>query len=383
MNEDTTEERQHHPFSPSKLQFLEACPCYESRDSKHARSIAGTLAHKVTETGEDSAELSDEDAEAAAECMDFWSARKQEMEKSGPVLELIEAYLPIDDCEFENGIKATTAGYVDRVAVSHDKKYAEVADWKFGVWPVEKAENNLQAIAYCLGLFKRYPSLESIRFFFRQPLIKFNTDHTFSRLDVPHLYLRVQAVVARAQEARKTGNFSTANPVIPACNFCANIGRCPAVAAIALRVGKKFHPLEIPEQISPTAVLNPADAGIGMRLSQVVETWAGAFRRQTSERVFRGATPCPAGYTIESRSGNREITDIEKFKFHALRHVSKEKFDAALSVTLGPIEKAISDAAPRGVKKEAVQAFKKEIEDAGIVERAEGYAFLRAVAEKE
>src|SRR6266508_246296 len=67
--------RTHHPYSPSSLQSLEACPCFKSRENNHIRSIMGTISHRVVETGQADLRLSDEDAAAAAECIDFYDRR--------------------------------------------------------------------------------------------------------------------------------------------------------------------------------------------------------------------------------------------------------------------------------------------------------------------
>src|SRR3989442_9595306 len=100
-------ERPHHLYSPSQLQFLEACPCYRPNNDINERAIAGTLAHAVTESRQDDARLSDEDSTAAAECLDFYDRRKQLMDEAQQrapasqypklqVIELKEVYLPID-----------------------------------------------------------------------------------------------------------------------------------------------------------------------------------------------------------------------------------------------------------------------------------------------
>src|SRR6266705_1203291 len=94
----TTESRTHHPYSPSTLQSLEACPCYQSRENKHARTIIGTISHNVAETGVDDARLDDDDAAAVAECLDFYeqrlrgalSFRQQSLDRNNPVREIIE-----------------------------------------------------------------------------------------------------------------------------------------------------------------------------------------------------------------------------------------------------------------------------------------------------
>lgn len=427
MNENTTE-RKHHPYSPSSLQFREACPCYENRDVVNARAIAGTLAHTVTDTRDDDERLSDEDSANAAECIDFYDRCKQLFEedrarevkrlareladlepgqtsfdvKDGgvpEVIELREVYLPIDFCKFEDGapwrkkdgsglllppviVESTTAGYLDRGIISWDRKRAHLFDWKFGAWPVEDADNNLQGMAYALGVWRKYPSLEEIKFTFKQPLVNKVSEVTWKRDQLPALYLRIQAVVARAREAKSLGDFSLARPMTPTCNFCGNIGKCPKVCEFACKVGAKFWPLEIPESITPTEVQSPDNIAMGLRLAAVLKVWCDAFRGTATNRVLAiPGTPPPTGFVIQGRS-DREIVDKAKLKSIALRYVTEAELDEAVSYTFGPIEEKISEKAPRGHKQASVEEFQKVCEEAGAVKKGEPYFFLRAVADK-
>lgn len=341
----------------------------------------------MVETGRDDLSLSDKDALAAAECMDFIFGRKAQMEADGlgPVTELKEIYLPVDDLVFPDGVTSTTAGYVDNGLISANEEYAELADWKFGMWPVEKAHENIQGIAYTLGLFKLYPKLQTVRFFFRQPHLELYSDAVFHRAQIPALYLRVQVIVARAREAtgqRERGDFSMAKPMVPACNFCANIGKCPKVLDIALKVGKKFYPVEIPENITPTMVLDKASTNLAMRLTQVVSTWAASFRTQTTERIIRGAAETPDAFMLVSQS-RRELADKQKFKEISLKYMDETTYADALDVTFGSIEAIISDNAPRGTKKATVEAFQHELETAGATKKGLPYSFLKAKPTKD
>lgn len=404
-----TETRAHHPYSPSSLQSTEACPCFKSRESKHIRTIIGTISHKVTETREDDNRLDDDDAAAAAECLDFYDTRvrgaveyrestvinlwkesneeRGEMEKQVPqVIELQETYLPVDDIKFEDA-DATTAGFVDRVLIAHTREYAELFDWKFGMWPVEKAENNLQGIAYTLGLLRKYPTLKEVRFFFKQPNTGQISDAVFTRAMVAPLYLRIQVVVALARKARALtakGDYSMANPMVPNCNFCANIADCTKVLDIALKVGKKFYPLEIPNDITPTAVHNGRDGELGMRLSGVLAVWAKAYRTRTTDRVIRGDAACPDGHVIQQRA-DREIVDPKLVRKIALKYMSKDEYEALLpqEPPFGPMEELISEKAVRGNKKATVEEFQKQLLDSGAVKKGDPYTFLRAVAKKD
>jgi hypothetical protein len=374
----SAEDRVHHPYSPSTLQSLEACPCYEGRSESHIRAIAGTKMHKVTEDRVDDDSLDDDDALMAAECIDFWEGRKQLMLEKGPIVELAETYLPIDDLEFEGGTQSTTAGYFDGAIIDYTEKYCEGVDYKFGLWAVEKVKNNLQVFSYVLGLFKKFPKLETIRFFIKQPAIGFLDDHVFHRNEIPVLLLRISVVVERARVARKTGNFSTANATIPNCLFCRHLGICPVVTTYAVKIGNKFSPLKIPDSVTPSMIQDPANTSLGMQLAQVMKVWSEAFRKVTCDRVLRGA-PLPDGYELKSRAGSRKVTNLPEFKKYAMHYLTEEEFNSTLEVGLGAVEDAIGFKQPRGSKKKAIQDFKVVIEQAEVVERGREAVFLQAV----
>jgi hypothetical protein len=377
----TAELRPHHDYSPSTLQSLEACPCFigAQSDTPHPRTVIGTIAHGVVDTGEDSPELSDEDSGYAAECIDFYESRRQLM---GPgVIELKETYLPIDDIQFPNGVISTTAGYIDCALIDATCCHAELCDWKFGRWPVEHAENNLQGIAYSLGLFRKYPSLQTVRFFFKQPLIDHITDATISREQIPALYLRIQTVVARAREARRRKDFSMARPMVPVCNFCSRLGTCDKVAEFICKVGSKFSPLDIPADITPSKIHDPAQMKLGLMLAQVCAVWSTAYKNVIANRVITGACPAPEGYIIASRTP-REIVDVEKYRVAALKYLTPEEFASTLKAAFGPVEKLIASKTARGQKEAAVKQFGEEAEAAGAVKDKDGYVFLQAVPAK-
>lgn len=419
-------ERSHHAYGPSTLQSTEACSNYQSRQSKtpHPRTVIGTIAHNSAETGEDDNRLTDDDAEHVAACIDFYEERKrlivedreryiqstvdaslnykedresleQLAEQEVPqIIEIKESYLPVDDLEFTDILsgpygdgktpvhtKATTAGYIDSALIDHTGTYAEIFDWKFGRWPVEYAKNNLQGIAYALGMFKAYPKLEEVRYFFKQPLIDYITDAVITRDEIPAHYLRIQIVVAKARAARKAGDFATATPHVPACNFCAHLGTCPAVAAIMLKVGKKFSPVEIPDNITPTMVYDEKDTAIGLKLAELAILWGGAFKGVITNRVLTRMMEPPAGYTIASRTP-RKIKDATKYREIALRYLTDVEYATTLKASFGAVEEIISDKAPRGQKKISVEKFGVEIEECGAAEKGEGYSFLQAVPKK-
>jgi hypothetical protein len=387
-----TETRAHHPYSPSTLQALEACPNYLSRsDVVHIRAIKGTIAHDVVEKRLDDQRLDDDDAMAAAECIDFYDQRLQMARtvagaRANEIIELKEEYLPIDAVTWTEGeaeIKGTTAGYIDAAIILPTQSYAEIFDWKFGKWAVENAENNLQGIAYALGLLRAYPTLQSVRFWFKQPYTNGLAHRVVRRSEIAQLYLRIQVIVEKARTARASGNFDMARPMVPNCNFCANLGKCTKVAEFACKVGAKFHPLAIPASITPSTLQDPANTRLGLELSQVMAAWAASFRQQVNDRVIRGGQPVPDGYELTERS-DRETKDEAKFREVAIKHIPEEAYNKICKLPpLGKIEDIISDSAPRGEKGRAITNFREELLSQGAVEKGVPYTFLRAVSTKE
>jgi hypothetical protein len=383
------EERPHHPYSPSSLQNLEACPCYKNRNSTNERAVAGTLAHKVVETQEDDLRISDKDFLAAAECLDFVEERRAAIQReldnaigcNEKVQEEKEIYLPIDDCRFAD-CDSTTAGYVDHLLLAEPLYYAELIDWKFGMWQVEGAENNLQGIAYTLGVFKRFPKIQTVRFWFKQPHIEFLTEHTFQRADIPALYLRVQTVVAKARVARAAGDFKTARPYVPVCNFCQEVGRCPRMLDFALRIAKKFHPVEFPESLTLGQLQDPENTTKFLNLCSIMKVFSEGGRRQVTEQVLRGSIPVPEGMRLQEMPGRREIVDLDKFEKAAKAVVPEDIYKSSLSATFGPIEAYLSEHAPRGQKKATVEEFQNSLEASGAVTRGQPYTFLKVSNKK-
>lgn len=383
------EERIHHPYSPSSLQNREACAKFEQREGAvHEMAVTGTMQHNAVDSGIDDPRLPDYRAAAVAECIKFAEARAK-LYPGGLVIR--EEYLPVDDefitvGEVKDGVDTrrrfhgTTAGYLDFAVVSADRTEAEVIDWKFGNNAVEDADNNVQGISYMLGLHKKFPTLKKVTVRFILPHLDLMTEHTFTSDEFAGLLLRVRTIVRRAIQARANpDDFSMANPNTSSCLFCGLIGKCPKVADVVLKLGKKYRPLEIPNNVTPTTVNDPKDVSIGIRLAAIVATWAEAFKRQATAKTIDDPDFIPEGYTLVS-SQKRLVKNAKKLAEVAKVYVAdedKEKVDALFDIPIGPLEKMISTAAPRGSKESTVKDFGRAALEAGAVELGQPFAFLR------
>lgn len=371
--EQHTEVRKHHDFSPSTLQAREASPCYQPRDSDSEASRAGVKQHKAFETG-DLSQLTDEQAEAVELCLDY----SKGLELPDSII-LDENYLGVDDEE-------TTAGYIDRAIIwmrQGKAIEAHILDCKFGKWPVEPAETNLQGICYALGIRQKYPTVERVTVHFMMPYLGYVDSHCFEGKKFPELLLRVRVAVARAKEwaiARGTqGRVVTYFPTTGTCLFCARQGSCEACHSIALNISKKFAPMHTPKELTPMLINDPVEAGHALKLADLMKTWAEATRRQITLRVIEGA-PEPEGYHLVE-SQKRDVKDTKK-----VAEVAKASFGladadivACSKILITHIEDAVQDKAPRRGKKKALDNFRKAIREAGAVEDGAEVVCLRMI----
>jgi len=380
--ESSAEERVHHPFSPSSLQMREACPKFQQREGDvHEAAAIGTQQHYAVENPAfDDPKLEDYRMAAVQECIRFAEERARHF----PNCTIIrEAYLPVDDVVIVadgKRFEGTTAGYLDFGIVSEDELEAEVLDWKFGQNVVEAAKNNVQGISYALGLLKRYPKLQRITVRFIQPHIDYTSEHTFERAEFSGLLLRIRTIVNRAVAAANAeDDYSTARPNISSCLFCGLIGKCPKVAEFALNVGKKYRPLDIPAQLTPSLVKDPKDVNIGLRLAAVLAVWCEAFRRQATARTLDNPDFIPDGYTIVStrrRSVKRakHLGEVAKqFLPAEQHHLVEDLYDIAL----GKVEELIRTFSQRGQKDKTVELFGEKAIEAGAVELGQRFSYLK------
>ncbi len=356
-------ERPHHPYSPSKLQYLEACPKYVSRSGASEAAELGTRQHTAVERGHVDDNMDDESAHAVAMCLDF---RDTLLERYPEGLRIQEVYLPVDDDD-------TSAGYLDFAVVNKEKTAVAIIDYKFGRFAVEDAENNLQGMAYLLGLVHKYPTIRKGEVFFLLPKRDEITSAVFTESQFDAMLLRIRTVVARVKDPN-----SKARPTAGACLFCERAVKntCPELHPFILNIARKFAPLTVPENISPTVLADAVTGAQGLQIAQVVEIWAKAYRAQRTAQASEEDGIVPEGYELTAVA-RREVSDIRAMREVCLRYVNQEILDAATKITLGPLEKAVSALAPRGNKAAAVSEFSDALQAAGATKLGVPYPVLK------
>jgi len=367
-------ERKHHPYGPSKLQSLEACPGYRSGTSETEAALAGTRQHDATEgpIDLDDPKLTDAQAGAVAMCKAY---RDRIIAKYPSGTVLVEEYLPIDN-NVVDGFQGTTGGYLDVGVVSADETQAEICDWKFGFWSVEGTSNNLQGMAYLLGLVHRFPKLKQVTVHFCLPHRDEIDFHTFTQDQFDALRLRIATVVARAQK----DDPQTYNPTVSGCLFCARKGTCPKLAEFALKVGNKYNPVKVPSNLTPSLFTDPKSSTISMEVAQLMEGWAKAVRTQITHKVIEDETAwMPEGYKLRSRTDNKIVDWRKVIKTASQMGVTTKAIQEALTVKMTPLYAGVRAPAPRGQKEAREQELRDALLESGALEPESPVIFLERV----
>jgi hypothetical protein len=359
---------------------VEFCPCFIGRSGDNEASLAGTRCHEAVESG-NADTLDDEQAMAVAKVISYRDSVTAEFESrfKGTCRRLSEFEVAIDDIpqgvNYPDGrpVIGTTGGFFDYGIVSPDRDAAVLMDWKFVQWEVEPVETNLQFLVYACGLKNAYPEIKTVEVHCVCPYLNFIDVHTFTEEDLARALVRIHAVVARKKEAHP----EQARPSFPSCTFCANLGKCQAVADIVLHVSKKYDPIRVPEDIRPMFVgeLDSKNRRDVMILATICSSWAEAARQQVNEVAVADGQEVD-GFTLV-RTQDRKIVDKEKFKEVALNYIPIERWSECYDVYVSKVEGVIKEVAPRGEKTPTVKQFGQELENEGIVEPGAERAYLR------
>jgi len=368
------------------------------------------MLHEAADTGKTD-HLSDEQLEAVTKCLDFVAFVADQI-LGGGCEEWIEKRVAIDEdgitipfpLEGEDPRMPTTAGFADRVLIAADRKTAAVIDFKFGIHPVEPAENNLQGLAYALGVLRELPTIEKIHVFFVCPFMEDEDgedgliEHAeFDREALEKARLRIKVVVERAIEADKAyaqwekettiaGKIQALDKIdfnpTDGCLFCARAGKCPAVGALALKASSKYEALQLPDVLNPAMISDPADAAKALKFFSIMEGVAKAFRQACTEKALNSEEDwVPEGYQL-STVVRRKVADNVAFYKTIRPLLTEEEILQCIDFTLGPVEKLVSAKAPRGSKKKAVQELKDVLQACGATEESEPIGVLRVKRKK-
>lgn len=365
-------ERGHHKHSPSSLGPKEACPRFQNREGTSEAAEAGTRCHEAVEKyvlGKPrkawAKGLTDEQLEAVQLCIQYLKDARAARSKEHELLQ--EHYWPVG-----NESDPTTAGYADIVLVDRIQREADVIDWKFGIGEVDDAETNPQGIAYALGVFQKFLSLERVTVHFVCPFQDLITTHTFTREEVLMQELRIRTIVARAEDPA-----SPPRPSAGVCIWCAHKATCTPLHNFALRISSKHTELVLPTEIRPSHVYDPEYLAMGQEIAGVMEAWAKAWKQHATNLAVTEGVEIP-GYEV-ANVAKRSIKDIRQVLITArAAGVTDDQLNELLNLPITKLETLVKDCAPEGTtKKEYLEHFQAALDEVGATQLGQSFAFLR------
>lgn len=272
----------HHPFSPSSLQMLCACPGawrmqMGMEDQKGPEAEEGTRLHLAVATGNLEG-LDQEQTEMVEACRAFAA----EITGEGG-----RAYTEVPVTVMDHG-EMLTRGTAD-LCVTTANGTLHVVDWKFGRVKVEDVAKNLQLAAYAVGAMQKFGAGECICHVF-QPRIGWHGEYTFRKPEA--ILANIRAIIQRCKADVLTLSCGDH------CAYCRARSACPALA----------NRMNAMDSTRESALADPAKLEALYVASRTVKKFIGQIEDAFKAMLENGEYH---GWTIQEKPGNREIPDIK------------------------------------------------------------------------
>lgn len=209
----------HHPFSPSALFRLDACPgsyqlCRDLPEVTGDDADRGTAMHNYIAEPSARHSLSDADRAICDRVIDMFV---RPFEGKADIFK--EYQVAIED---ETG-EVLTEGTADFVAIAGN--VACLNDWKFGAIQVEDAEINIQMQGYAVGVMQMYPQITRLFAQVVQPMLGLNFDGQtcFDRSIIPEFIAKIKDI-----QKRCTAENPAFNAGEKQCRYCRGKNKCEA-----------------------------------------------------------------------------------------------------------------------------------------------------------
>lgn len=359
-------DRGHAEFGPSSLKYIASCRGWKSRGGTSDAAEMGTRIHEAVESRNPSA-LRDERElsiyEQLVEAEERWISTVF-TDGDSTVLreELLDIALP-----YECG----TFGTSDLIAVGKDT--ALVLDHKTGIGEIDPVEKNWQSKAYSIGVFQKFPEVQTIHAVFLIPQRNEELHGTYTRDMLPQMEEEIARTIVLAKTVRPKWHIGQPeleelNPN-NGCQYCAFQAQCPALGALSVEVATRYEPDLLPEgPIRSTEVDDPEALGRLYIVASIVEKWAEGIKRKSVLSAISGLPP--AGYKLRSMGSSRKITDILGFIKTAEEKlfIDKGELMQFAEFPFAKIRDYYAGKAKRGEKASYAKIFEETLSEANVVE---------------
>tara|TARA_Y100001963_G_scaffold158566_1_gene258673 strand:+ start:4643 stop:5512 length:870 start_codon:yes stop_codon:yes gene_type:complete len=260
-------------------------------------------------------------------------------------------------------------GTVDRAIITGT--HADIVDFKFGVTEIDGADINIQGQAYLLGVMDLYPNLETATVHFIIPRRDEVLKYAYTKEDMEEIRLRIKVIVERAKQEPPD-----LRPNTEGCRYCKNRLTCPALSEKLLPLAKKYAPtvedfeVELYQSLNPAEIEDPEVLGKMLNVSQVLDKWATAVRKQSLKMAEEEGAEIP-GYDLAWRNPSMKIENAQEAYDSLSDILTSDEFMDVCSITVAQVAKAYAAKLPRGEKKNARGQVELLLESAGLLEPEE------------
>jgi len=367
--------KNHAPVSPSKMELLAGCPCFEQDENNEAIKDAaeeGTLLHKACETNDRSHLETEEQHDMVDRACQYRDDLLAKVQNEDP------------ECWHGSEYQTTgtlTHGTVDFFIWSKELKKAWAVDYKFGRAEVDEAPENLQGMSYAHCIFCEFPFVDEVEVHFVLPRQNDSNDATFSReKDFEEIGKGISHVIERWQDPDKKPT-----EYEKSCLYCARKAHCSALGRTALQVFTKSTGFPMPSEFAPGSLTSSEDRGRAQVLASVLEDWCKQVKKLNAHHA-QATGDIPPGFGLVQKSGRPVIKDVKALcqLVHDKHGLTVEdlmdprniELESALSISTTKLGKILKDADPDLDVKSSLQEL---YSDAGeeVVARGADVVYLQ------
>lgn len=328
----------HHPFSPSSIDRIKACPGSWFMQQGMPREESdeadeGTMLHDRVATG-DLSGLTAEQEELIHACED-------RLEEIGWGEAEIIHEKPLEIYGSDGDV--LTSGTADVVVLHRDAsgkvETVDIIDWKFGRTPVKEVSRNFQLAAYALGAMQLY-GVSECNAHIIQPRIHAESEYCFTK--PANIQYNIEQMIKRAKAdtiVLEAGEH---------CKYCRAKSKCPAFARV-------FEAVDVPNE---DALTNPETLLELWNKSKVVEKYIDKIKEAVEAYVTEHGEL--GGWHWKEKPGNREIKDVSALMNRVGDIITPDEFYGACKVSVAAIVGLLVDKLTAETKAQGIKATKAE-----------------------
>ena len=373
--------RGHAEFSPSQLKYLKHCSAYQGTDGTNPAAERGTRIHEALEAQDPSALHDEEELNIYKEIVDEETTILTAA-FGGTNPEVIREIV----LDIEHDAKTEQWGTLDLFVLSESKTWGVAIDYKTGWGVIDSPEDNMQARSYTLGLFQKYPTLETVKFVFLVPVRGEVLIGKFERNEMEPLRKEVSSIIHNAEITRpkwESGQpeLEELNPGVD-CRFCRYENKCPALGAVAVAVAERYvnehedklgkHAELLPDgPISSKEIDDPEVLEKLYVTATVVMKWAEGIKHKVLNLALEDGDEQFENLKLRSLGAKKTTLDGHGLIELGVKHgLSKEEIiDWEQAVPFSRIVDLVKKKTPKGKKAGVARDLENEAIERQIVEK--------------